>query len=71
MNLRVNGTGLHDRNGSPVYSGGQEQIGMWLTVVQIASEPHVPGHGSMHLYPIQANGKVQSEFDSHSRLHPV
>lgn len=71
QNLRVSGTGLHEKNGSPVYSGGHEQIGTWLTVVQMASTPHVPGHGSTHLKPIQANGKPQSEFDSHSRLQPL
>jgi len=45
----MTGIGRQEVNGSPVKDGGQEQIGICFTTVHIASEPHVPGQGSMHL----------------------
>lgn len=32
--------------------------------------PHVPGQGSLHLFRIQALLDGQSEFSTHSGLHP-
>jgi len=46
-------------------------MGICFTTVHIASDPHVPGQGSMHLKPMQAKAKLQSSLFSHSRRHPV
>lgn len=40
---------VHRLNGSPVYSDGHEQIGLWLTISHKAFKPQAPLHGSMHL----------------------
>lgn len=45
-------------------------MGMWLIVSQIASVPQVPIHGSLHLLLIHALSLAQSEFRTHSGLHP-
>ncbi|CAB0002809.1 unnamed protein product [Nesidiocoris tenuis] len=53
---------LHNENGLPVYPSGQIHWGVWLTTLQMASVPHVPGQGSLHFWLIQAR------FDGHSLL---
>lgn len=56
--------------GSPVLPAGHEHIGIWLTTSQSASLPHVPSQGSLHLFLMQALLREQSEFKTHSGLHP-
>lgn len=63
--------GIQLTNGLPVCPSGHEHIGMWLTTLQIALLPHVPGHGSLHLFLTQALFFGQSELETHSGLHPV
>lgn len=45
-------------------------IGKWFTTWQSEFCPQVPGHGSSHLFRIQALFEVQSEFKTHSGRHP-
>jgi len=45
-------------------------IGKWLTTWHNALRPHDPGHGSLHFVFIQARLAGQSEFRTHSGLHP-
>lgn len=63
--------GRHKTNGFPDIPAGQLHIGIWLTTSQRASWPHVPGHGSVHLFLIQALSRGQSSFITHSGLHPL
>lgn len=58
-------------NGFPVYPGRQAQVGAWLGTVHSALMPQVPGQGSLHLLLTQALFLGQSEFVTHSGLHPV
>lgn len=58
----------HLINGSPVYLGGQLQIGLWVTTWHSALIPHVPGQGSMHFWLTQAWFSGHSELDMHSGL---
>jgi hypothetical protein len=58
--------GRQIENGSPEYFVGHEQIGMWFTTSQFASCPHVPMHGSRHLFLIQALSLEHSVFNTHS-----
>ena len=51
--LPIGGVIRQDSNGSPVYPGGQLQIGLWLTTRQSALAPHDPGQGSRHFCEIQ------------------
>lgn len=60
--------GVHLTNGSPVYLGGQLHIGLWLLTWHWALSPHVPGHGSMHFWLLQAWSLGQSELTVHSGL---
>jgi hypothetical protein len=61
---------VHRENGSPVYPSGHEQIGLWLTVLQLDSIPHVLGQGSEHLSFKQAVCVGHSELTTHSGRHP-
>lgn len=54
--------------GSPVRYSGHEHIGIWFETKHIADMPHVPGHGSWHLFLIQALFIAQSELTRHSGL---
>lgn len=67
---RAMGTALHEKKGSPVKPSGHEQTGTWLVTEQMAAVPHVPGHGSTHLKPMQASAGAQSVLASHSRRQP-
>lgn len=60
------GTGLQIVNGSPEYFVGHEHIGIWFTTSQFAPCPHVPIHGSRHLFLIQALSLEHSVFNTHS-----
>lgn len=50
--------------------GGHEHMGMWLMTWHVASALQVPAHGSPHLFLMQALSLGQSEFNTHSGLHP-
>lgn len=58
----------HWTNGSPVKSGGQLHMGLWLTTLQVALNPHEPGQGSTHFWLLQACVRGQSELTMHSGL---
>ena len=45
---------------------GQEQVGLWLTTVQMALGPQLPGHGSTHFMLTQARAGLHSELTKHS-----
>ena len=60
--------GTHWTNGSPVSSGGQPHMGLWLTTLQVALNPHVPEHGLTHFWLLQACVRGQSELTVHSGL---
>ena len=49
-----------------MYSGGQIQFGVWLTTRHSALDPHVPGHGSLHFWLIQAKLSPHSLLLIHS-----
>lgn len=66
----LSATILHCRNGSPVKPDRQIQEGRWLITWHSALEPHVPGHGSTHLFLTQALFGGQSELSEHSGRHP-
>lgn len=55
-------------NGSPVILNVQLQIGLWRITLHWELRPHVPGHGSMHLFLIHARFESHSEFITHSGL---
>jgi hypothetical protein len=59
----------HLAKGSPVKPAAQVHIGLWFTTWQRALKPHVPGHGSWHLWLIQARFCGQSELTTHWGLH--
>lgn len=61
--------GTHLINGSPVYLGGQMQIGLCLTTLHFASTPHDPTQGSIHFWLLHALLSGQSELTTHSGLH--
>lgn len=65
------GSTWHSDNGFPIYPSKQLHNGEWLTTLQIALFPQVPGHGSLHLLLIQARFDAQSEFDVHSGRHSI
>lgn len=44
--------------------------GKWFTTWQSAFCPHVPGHGSWHLFRTHARFDAQSELRTHSGRHP-
>lgn len=44
----------HATKGSPVYSCGHKQLGVWLTTRHCASKPQAPTQGFLHLLFIQA-----------------
>lgn len=56
----------HLVNGSPVYSGKQLHIGLWLMTWHLAPIPQVPGQGSRHFWFEQASFNLQSELTVHS-----
>lgn len=60
----------HLEKGSPVYPCGQEQIGLWFTVLQFASIPQVFGQGSEHLWLRHAICEEHSELTTHSGRQP-
>ena len=60
------GAGLQDAKGSPVYPGGQLQIGLCEVTRQMASAPQDPGQGSLHFCCIQALSAGQSLLITHS-----
>lgn len=49
---------------------GHVHIGIWLYTLQIAFVPHVPLHGSSHLFLMHALFIGQSVFKIHSGRHP-
>ena len=53
-------------SGSPVNPDGQEQVGLWLTTVQMALGPQLPGQGSTHFMLTQAKAGLHSELTRHS-----
>lgn len=55
--------------GSPVNPALHVQIGLWFMTWQRALIPHVPGHGSLHFWCIQAWCWGQSVLTTHSGLH--
>lgn len=59
----------HLMKGSPVYLGGQLQIGLWLITWHLALTPHVPGQGSTHFWLLQASFWGHSLLVTHSGLH--
>lgn len=59
----------HLENGLPVKAGGQEQIGLWFITWHCAEIPHVPLHGSMQRWLVQAWLRVHSALVTHSGLH--
>lgn len=59
---------MHMVKGSPVKSPGQLQIGLWFTTKHCALIPHVPRHGSIHFWLLQAIFEGQSELIIHSGL---
>lgn len=61
--------GVHDRNGSPVSPWGQIHMGLWFMTEHWALKPHVPGHGSLHFWLMQASFCAQSELIVHSGRH--
>lgn len=56
----------HWTNGSPVNSGLQLQIGLWLTTRHSALKPQVPAHGSIHFWLTHDLSRAQSEEATHS-----
>jgi len=58
----------HLTNGSPLYLGGQLQIGLWFLTWQFAFMPHVPGQGSLHFWLLQASFWGHSALVTHSGL---
>lgn len=46
----------------------QMQLGLWLTTLQSAFSPHVPGQGSLHFWLIQAKWLEHSLLLTHSGL---
>lgn len=61
------GRSTHRSNGSPSgNSGGQLQIGLWLTIWHRALSPHVPGQGSTHFLLMQARFRGHSALATHS-----
>lgn len=63
--------GLHWMKADPVIPARQLHVGMWFITSQTALWPQVPGHGLTHLLRIQALSRLQSEFNTHSGLHPL
>ena len=59
---------MHCTNGSPVKRNGQLHTGLWLTMLHLAPIPHVPGHGFVHLWLLQASFCGQSVLTMHSGL---
>ena len=59
-------TRLHCVNGSPWYPLSQTHMGMWLRTRHVAWMPQRPGHGSTHLWFLQANSVGQSLLNIHS-----
>ena len=49
----------------------QVQIGMWFLTWHSALMPQVPGHGSIHLFLLQALLEGQSEWTTHSGRHAM
>lgn len=62
------GRGSHALNGSPLYPSGQEHMGIWLTTLHTAVNPHDPKHGFWHFMFMHALSLPQSEFKTHSGL---
>lgn len=56
----------HRINGSPVYPGEHEHIGLWLTTWQRAFGAHVDIHGSTHFWLTHARFCAHSELTTHS-----
>lgn len=63
--------GVQRTNAFPANPWMQAQDGMWLITVHSAFWPQVPGHGSIHLFLIQALSLEQSLFRTHSGLHSL
>lgn len=57
---------LQRKNGSPVYPISQMHIGVWLTTLHSAFNPHEPEHGFRHFLLIQARFVAQSVLLVHS-----
>ena len=62
----LRGRSKHLTNGSPVWSGLQLQIGLWLMVSQRDSMPQVPGQGSEHFMFKHARFVEHSWLERHS-----
>lgn len=61
----------HAINGFPTYPSRQLHIGLWLTTLQKASSPQVPGQGSQQILFMQARFEGHSEFATHSGRHSM
>lgn len=61
--------GKHWINAFPLMPAGQLHVGMWLYTLHVACWPQTPGHGSLHLFLIQASCKGHSLFIVHSGRH--
>ena len=64
--LAGGGAGLQFVNGSPTYPSIHVQIGVWFMTLQTAFNPQDPGHGSVHLFRMQALLLAHSGFIVHS-----
>lgn len=53
-----------------MYPGRHTHDGKWFTTWQSALRPQFPGHGSWHLFLMQALFDGQSELTTHSGRHP-
>lgn len=51
-----------------MYPDKQTQLGVWLTTLQSALRPQVPGQGSLHFWLMQAKCEGHSGLLTHSGL---
>lgn len=58
--------GKHLVKGSPVNPDWQAQMGLWFLTLHCALIPQVLGHGSLHLWLMQAWFGEHSELTMHS-----
>lgn len=61
---------LHSIKALPLVPCGQLHIGTWFITLHNACIPHVPMHGSTHLFLIHALFLLQSVFRIHSGRQP-
>lgn len=64
----LRGFSMHWVNGSPVWVGKHEHIGVWLITLHTALAPHDPMQGSLHLRLIHAKFWEHSLLLTHSNL---